>query len=117
MLDTIHSNPHQFPAGPVSAQPVPAYRKEMGARPADLFRLLPGVAPGHTTSIDEAKGRATITDGVSAVIIDCEELPNRQVGALSLPVTRVSVRFIGYSAAGAFNFMTRFDRAFLRMGG
>ncbi|MGI9407870.1 MAG: hypothetical protein ACR2O4_15955, partial [Hyphomicrobiaceae bacterium] len=116
----LHENivdPRPEPPAPITISPVPAYCKEMGCTPAEFARQLPRLASSHKMTFNERRGLATITDGQHMVALDFERLPDRRLGSLTLPATKVNIRFRGYSAAEARTFIARFDRTFLRMGG
>lgn len=117
MLHTNIAEEQLQRAADVASRSVPAHRKEMGATPAEIFRLLPLVAPSHTTKIDAAQDWAIITNGKASVFVDCERRPDRRIGALTVPVTIVHIRFHRYSRDEAFEFLARFDLTYLRMGG
>ena len=97
--------------------PIPAFRKEMGITVTEFSNLLPLVSKTHLTTIDTATGRATLRDADAEVIVDFQTMPERCLGALRLPVLDVSIRFRGYTDRQVHDFMARFDRSFLRMGG
>lgn len=97
----------------------PDYRRtqEMGLTPEQFGAGLPSAVTGRI----ERDGRsgtvyAVITDGCVAVI-SVEALPDRQIGALTIPVSQVDIEFYGHSVEQRKEFMRCFDLAYLRMGG
>ncbi len=89
--------------------------KEMSISHRDFFRILPGALEttdyridGNTVSVGEGRRRLEI-------VLSPET--ERRIALLSLPVTQVSLEFVGYDAEEAAAALGRFDRAFQRGGG
>ena len=90
---------------------------EMGASRSEFVRQLRGLAPAEDMRVDEVRGRAIAVHAEGIVSVTFEARPDRKVGALQIPVTAVEVRFQNVSADQRAEFMARWDRNFLRMGG
>lgn len=89
--------------------------KDMGLRAAEILRGLPRAA-GPLPWREDA-GRMVIGEAGRGVSITLRALPDRRVGSLCLPVTRVTMVFDGLPEVDRQSFLARFDRAFHRGGG
>ncbi len=89
--------------------------KEMGISHRDFFRILPGALDTTDYRID---GRSVfVGEGSRRLNIVLSPETERRIALLSLPVTQVSLEFVGYDAEEAAAALERFDRAFQRGGG
>lgn len=89
--------------------------KEMGISHREFFNTLPRATGGRRYEIDDRA--ITIVDGDRRVEIDLAPESRRNIASMSLPVTRVEMRFVGYDAAQADAFVRQFDLHFRRGGG
>jgi len=89
--------------------------KEMGITHGEFFRNAARALEGRNHRTD-ANG-IVLDDGQKRLEIVLSEEEVRRIALLSLPVTRVRLRFMGYSEAETAAFMETFDRAFQRGGG
>ena len=90
--------------------------KEMGLTVADFLRTITRVVDSQ--SLDLGNNRVTIGGGSRRVEIDLVPRPVRKLGpTVRVSVTQVRISFAGYSAEERAEFMTRFERHFLRAGG
>ncbi len=87
---------------------------EMGLTEAEFFRCLP---PALNGLIWRADGGLVTAEGAGLCLrILVEPQPDRCLGTIRLPVTRITLEMAGSPAARAA-FRARFDRAFQRAGG
>ena len=102
-------------------EPLRGYRhrefREMGFTAEEFARCLPLAVRGRLEQDSADANRYRIEDGRDTVVIDTRCLPARRLGSLVLPVLGVTIDFSGDSAAAWENFIARFERHFLRMGG
>ena len=89
--------------------------KEMAVTHADFFRSLPNALRGEYFSIKDHIIFISSTSGTWTIELGPED--TRQIALLSLPKTRVKLKFENYSTTDLTNALTRFDRAFQRAGG
>jgi len=89
--------------------------REMSITHDDFFRLLPGAisnAPFSTQqneiNIDTGKGSVTIS-------LAAESL--RKIASIQLPVTRMTMKFNGFTDDDRAEFLARFNLAYQRGGG
>lgn len=89
--------------------------KEMTISHRDFFRILPGALGTDDYRVDGN----TIAVGAGGrrleILLSAET--QRRIALLTLPVTHVSLEFVGYDADEAAAALGRFDRAFQRGGG
>ena len=89
--------------------------KEMTISHRDFFRILPGALGTDDFRIDGHRITAGAGDRRLEIILSPET--RRRVALLTLPVTHVSLEFVGYGAEQAAAALARFNRAFQRGGG
>lgn len=89
--------------------------KEMTISHRDFFRILPGALATDDFLVDG--DRVTAGEGSRRLEIVLSPQSERRIALLTLPVTHVSLEFVGYDAEQAAAALTRFDRAFQRGGG
>ncbi len=91
------------------------FDKEMTISHRDFFRILPGALGTGDFRIDGHR----ITVGVGGRRLEIVVSPEtrRRIALLALPVTHVSLEFVGYDTEQAAAALARFDRAFQRGGG
>jgi len=89
--------------------------KEMTISHRDFFRILPGALETDDFRVDG--NCVTAYGGCRRLEIILSPEAQRKIALLTLPVTRVSLEFVGYSAEEAAAALGRFDRAFQRGGG
>jgi hypothetical protein len=87
---------------------------EMGVTAAEFFRCLPPALHGLAWRLENDV--VTAEGAALCVRILVEPQPDRRLGLIRLPVTRVTLETAGAPAARAA-FRARFDRAFQRAGG
>lgn len=95
----------------------PVIRKEMGYSLAEFARVLPLAM--RDWSVSGGPLHWTVSDGNADLLADIllQPLPERRIGALSLPVMAVSIELVATGLAVADEFVRRFDRGFHRGGG
>lgn len=89
--------------------------KSMGAAPREFFRQVRAFS--NDARIDEAKGEARIDTEEGTAILTVAAKPARRLGALTLPVSSVSILLEGFSEAAANAFLASLQKSTLRMGG
>lgn len=89
--------------------------KEMTISHRDFFRILPGALETDGFRVDG--NCVTAGEGSRRLEIIVSPETQRRIALLTLPVTRVSLEFVGYEAEEAAAALSRFDRAFQRGGG
>ncbi len=89
--------------------------KEMGISRADFLRLLPGALGSGIITMDGSS--AVFEDGERRIEVSFEEMPERRIANLRLPVLRVSLKFSGFAEDRLKEALARFERAFARTGG
>lgn len=89
--------------------------KEMGISHREFFNTLPRAMDGRSYAVDGS--RIKVVDGDRRVEIDLAPEARRIIASMSLPMTRVELRFFGYDAADAEAFVHHFDLHFRRGGG
>jgi hypothetical protein len=89
--------------------------KEMSISHRDFLRILPGALEDGDFRIDGH--RITAGEGARRLEIELSPETQRRIALLTLPVTHVSLEFVGYDADEADAALVRFDRAFQRGGG
>ncbi|RJF96840.1 hypothetical protein D3870_20880 [Noviherbaspirillum cavernae] len=90
----------------------------MACTPAEFARWLPGATcnAGIETSVAADRTHYRITLGDGAIDISTQTCSPRRIAAISLPVLRVTFRFIDLDPMQRSAFMARFD-AYTRRGG
>lgn len=88
---------------------------DMGLTPAEFFRCLPAALAGLDWR--EEAGVVTAAGPGLRFAILIEPQPDRRIGGIVLPVTRVTIQYVQADAAARAAFRARFDRAFQRAGG
>jgi hypothetical protein len=88
--------------------------REMGCTRADLLAWLPGAVRGARVDVEGNLIRVAYAAG--EVRIRITPAAERRLGALSLPVLDVSIRFAGIDARAREEFLKYFD-LFTRRGG
>ena len=89
--------------------------KEMSISHRDFFRILPSALGTNDFRVE---GSAVyLGQGSRRLEILLSPETHRSIALLSLPVTHVSLQFVGYGADEAAAALGRFDRAFQRGGG
>jgi hypothetical protein len=88
--------------------------REMGCPRQEFLGWLPGATRGAPYQVDDEL--ITVRPGAGEVQIRIVEAAPRHLGLLSLPVLRVSMRFLGLPAAARAEFLRQFD-LFTRRGG
>lgn len=91
--------------------------REMGFSEKEFTSCLPFAVAGKLDSSADEPGSYRVTSAGSDVRIRTRRLPSRRLGSLSLPVLGVDIEYHGGSESDYADFMRRFDRHFLRMGG
>lgn len=91
------------------------FNKEMTISHRDFFRILPGALRTDDFRIDGNRIIAGAGSRRLEIIVSPET--RRRVALLTLPVTHVSLEFMGYDTQQAAAALARFDRAFQRGGG
>lgn len=89
-------------------------RVEMGCTPADMHRLLPGLA---TVRFDAARNQFLHEDDGRGWTLRMGVPRERRIAALRLPVLDVELVFHGYAREDIDAFMERFHAWFRRGGG
>lgn len=89
--------------------------RDMALRPAEFLHWLPAAAGPLGWRAEEA--RVLVGAPGCGVAITMQPLPDRTIGKLRLPVTRVTMTFDGLPEVDRKSFLARFDRAFHRGGG
>ena len=89
--------------------------KEMGISHREFFRILPGALGTDDYTIDG--NQITVGEGNGRLEIILSAETRRRIALLTLPVTHVRLRFVGYGAEQAAAALATFDRAFQRGGG
>ncbi len=89
--------------------------KEMTISHRDFFRILPGALVTNDFRIDG--DTVVVRDGDKRLTIVLSPETQRRIALLKLPVTRVSLEFIGYDPDAVAAAVGRFDRSFQRGGG
>jgi len=89
--------------------------KEMTISHRDFFRILPGALETGEFRVDG--NRITAGEGGRRLEITLSPETRRRIALLTLPVTQISLEFVGYDADEAAAALGRFDRAFQRGGG
>ena len=89
--------------------------KEMSISHREFFRSLSRAL--GTDAYRVAGATVTLEDGGRRLDITLSPESRRRLGLLTLPVTRVALRFTGYDDGEATAALTRFDRAYQRAGG
>lgn len=87
----------------------------MGLTPAEFFRCLPPALDGLEWRREA--GAVTVSVPELCLTIMVEPQPERRIGGIVLPVTRVTIQYVQADAAARAAFRARFDRAFQRAGG
>lgn len=91
--------------------------REMSITHADFRRLLPAAAQGFALAGDGPGFTLSAPDGGRSLAIELGPEQQRRLGALSLPLTAVTLRFDGFDPTSYAAFLKRFDLAFQRGGG
>lgn len=89
--------------------------REMGLTHQDFFRTLPKVLSGQVFQVSNST--VTVCEAERSLIIHLSPQRERRIAMLRLPVTEVSLHFVGYSESEVNRFMNRFERHFQRGGG
>ena len=89
--------------------------KEMGLDHAEFFRTLPKAL--GTADYEVSGNTVRMADGVRRLDITLAPEGRRTIALLSLPVTRVTLAFHGYSDADVAAALEHFDMHFHRGGG
>lgn len=93
--------------------------REMGCTEADFLRWLPGAtrhAPVEAALVNgQTRYRVTVDGGTVEILL--QPAPSRRIAALSLPVLKVSFRFLGLDAHQRASFLDYFDHYTRRGGG
>ena len=89
-------------------------QREMGCTRQEFLGWLPGATRGAPFEV--AGDLITVHPGSGVVRIRITQAEPRHLGLLSVPVLRVSMRFVGLPAAGREAFLRQFD-LFTRRGG
>ena len=90
-------------------------RREMAITHAEFFRLLPAAL---RSLVYKTSGNIIhISEGVKTITIELGEESSRKIASLSLPVTKLSIRFTGYSDLDTDAFLRQFERAYQKGGG
>lgn len=90
-------------------------RREMGLTHKDFFRTLPRVLRNRVFHITNTV--VTVYEAEQRLTIYLSPQRERRIAMLRLPVTDVSLHFVGYSEMEVKRFMNRFARYFQRGGG
>jgi hypothetical protein len=91
-------------------------RMEMVFSIREIFRLLPSALEGRAHRVKGSE--IVVEEGDGTIQITLAEERTRRLGPfLETPVTDVSIRFDGISAAAAEAFLTRFRLHYQRGGG
>jgi hypothetical protein len=89
--------------------------KEMAITHGEFLRILPGALPDTNHRIEG--NRITVGAGDRRFEITLSDEGQRRIALLTLPVTHVTLDFIGYREREIEQVLSRFDRAFQRGGG
>ena len=89
--------------------------REMGCTRAEFLTWLPDAVHGATFRIQD--NCIHITYGGGEVLIEIDEMPERRIGRLTLPVLRVRTRFSGIDSRAREEFLRHFDLVTRRGGG
>ena len=81
----------------------------------EFFRLLPAAVKHLTYKI--SGNNIHIGEGSRTVSIELEAESSRKIASLSLPVTKLSIRFAGYTDQDTDAFLRQFERAYQKGGG
>lgn len=92
-----------------------AFDKEMGLTHQDIFRLLESALGSRDF---RREGMRVVLEGDGKCLeITLSEESRRRAGSLELPVTKVRLRFTGYTPDEAQTALDRFDAVYRRAGG
>jgi hypothetical protein len=89
--------------------------REMGLTHQDFFRTLPKVLDDRAFQITDTT--VTVWEAERRLMIFLSPQRERRIAMLRLPITEVSLHFVGYSELEVDRFMNRFARHFQRGGG
>jgi hypothetical protein len=89
--------------------------REMGLTHKDFFRTIPKVFNDRAFQITDVT--VTVCEAERCLRICLGPQRERRIAMLRLPVTDVSLHFIGYTETEVNGFMNRFARYFQRGGG
>ena len=81
----------------------------------EFFRLLPAAVKHMTYKI--TGNTIDISESEKSVIIELENESSRKIASLSLPITKLSIRFSGYDNHDINDFLKKFERAYQKGGG
>ena len=91
------------------------FDKEMGINHRDFFRILPKAL--GTEDYERTGNRIRLENGDKILEISLGPEGKRTIALMTLPVTRVNVRFTNYGEADLADALARFDLYFRRGGG
>lgn len=115
----LHTQLLEIRAGKEStnATAVATCSKEMSLTPEQFIRALAPVLEHEGGTVTHDRSQVAVNNGSRGLTLRFRPRPSRKLGALTLPVLKVDLRFEGYSGTQIKRFSDRFDLAFLRMGG
>lgn len=90
-------------------------RHEMAITRKEFFRLLPAAVQDRNYRITD--NVIDIRDGAGTITIELETESRRTIASLSLPVTKLSIRFTDFDDRDIKDFIKRFDLAYQKGGG
>jgi len=90
-------------------------RHEMAITHKEFFRLLPAAVRKLSYQITD--NMVSIRDGAGTITIELEDESRRTISSLSLPLTRLSIRFNGFSDADSRIFLKHFTLVYQKGGG
>ena len=90
-------------------------QREMAITHKEFFRLLPAAIKKLNYEI--TGNIIDIIDGTKTISIELENETRRKIASLSLPMTKLSIRFRGYSDQDTDAFLREFERAYQKGGG
>jgi len=96
-------------------QAVCIIHKDMGVSHGDFWRIIPAALSGFAWRRDN--NVITAEDGGRRLVIRLATEGVHRIAALSIPMTRVTLEFSGFTTEERESFLARFYRRFQRGGG
>ncbi|MCB1802388.1 MAG: hypothetical protein KDI82_11925 [Gammaproteobacteria bacterium] len=97
-------------------QPAPI-ELEMGYSPVEFARVLPRAMRDWQVSGQSTHWSVSDRAGMQLATIALDPRPERSIGALRVPVSRVRITFVDAAPEQMAELMRRFERGFHRGGG
>ncbi|MGA8261958.1 MAG: hypothetical protein WB783_17230 [Arenicellales bacterium] len=89
----------------------------MSLTPEQFVESLSPVLEQEGGSVERDESQLTLINGARRAVVRFARKPDRRLGALTLPVLEVDIRFENYTGNEIKRFSDKFDLTFLRMGG